>query len=245
MVGATEPASVGGVAVDAGATKGEALSVGTAAGWVVRATGPAGGGGGATSAGYRPMCARWRSTVASAAAVTASTICCREGGGSAPEAFTTLEFVAHGGRRWVTRGLNIRGGNGGVLLPFTLRSVKYIRGYLPSVSSYASGMLAGVTIRCAIEGGRLAFPRPLEGSSRRPCSVVVEESLAEEPVRSGRCFAAVSRRVSQTHCAPSRVPQADSTRSRRRRIALTTRSLRGVRSCVARSRARLSRHRSP
>ena len=63
------------------------------------------------------MCARWRSTAAIAAAVTASTICCREGGRSAPEAFTMLEFVARGGGRCVTRGLNIRGGNGGVSLP--------------------------------------------------------------------------------------------------------------------------------
>ena len=44
----------------------------------------------------------------------------QRGGGSAPEAFTMLEFVARGGRHCVTRGLNIRGGNGGVSL--TLRS---------------------------------------------------------------------------------------------------------------------------
>ena len=77
------------------------------------ATGPAGG---ATGAGHRPMCARWRSTAAIAATVTASTIWCREGGGSAPEAFTMLELGARGGRRCVTRGLNISGGNGGVSL---------------------------------------------------------------------------------------------------------------------------------
>ena len=97
--------------------KGGTVSVGTAAGRVVGATGPAGGGGGATGAGHRPMCARWRSTAAIAAAVTASTSWCREGGGSAPEAFTMLGFGARGGRRCVERGLNIRGGKGGVSLP--------------------------------------------------------------------------------------------------------------------------------
>ena len=67
-------------------------------------------------AGHRPMCARWRSTAAIAAVVTASTICLKEGGGSASEAFTVLEIGAHEGRCCVTRGLNIRGGNDGVSL---------------------------------------------------------------------------------------------------------------------------------
>ena len=33
---------------------------------------------------------------------------------------------------------------------------------------------------------RLAFPRPLKGSSRRRCPVAVEESLAEDSALSGR-----------------------------------------------------------
>ena len=64
-----------------------------------------------------------------------------------------------------------------------LRSVKYARGYLPSVepiSFCASGGLVGVAIRGPETVARLAFLRPLEGSSRRRCPVVVEESLAED-----------------------------------------------------------------
>ena len=49
---------------------------------------------------------------------------------------------------------------------------------------------------------RLAFPRPLEGSSRRRCLVVAEESLAEDSARSVRGGAAASRSVSRTHCPP-------------------------------------------
>ena len=40
----------------------------------------------------------------------------QRGGGSASEAFIMLELGARGGRRCVTRGLNIRGGNDGVSL---------------------------------------------------------------------------------------------------------------------------------
>ena len=66
--------------------------------------------------GYKPMCARW-STAAIAAAVTASTICCREGGKSAPGASSMPEFATRGGRRCVcSRCLDIRGGNGGASL---------------------------------------------------------------------------------------------------------------------------------
>ena len=49
---------------------------------------------------------------------------------------------------------------------------------------------------------RLEFPQPLEGSSRRRCPVVMEESLAEDSVLSRRCGAAASRSVSLTHLAP-------------------------------------------
>ena len=55
--------------------------------------------------------------MAIAAAVTASIIWFKEGGGgSALEAFTVLEIGAREGRRCVARGLNIRGGNDGVSL---------------------------------------------------------------------------------------------------------------------------------
>ena len=60
------------------------------------------------------MCARWRSTAATAAAVTASTIWFKGGVGSASEAFTVLEIGAREGRRCVARGLHIRGGNEGM-----------------------------------------------------------------------------------------------------------------------------------
>ena len=59
--------------------------------------------------------------------------------------------------------------------------------------------------------------------------MVVEESLVEESVIFVR-VAAIARRVSRSHCAPSAVLEAASRRSRRRRVAFTTRSLRGVRS---------------
>ena len=105
MVGATEPAGGGGGATDAGVIRGRAL--------VPKSCDEAGSG-----RGFRPMCARWRSTAAIAAAVTASTICCREGGESAPWAFSMLEFTTRRGRRCVcSRCLDIRGGNGGASLP--------------------------------------------------------------------------------------------------------------------------------
>ena len=104
MVGATEPAGGGDVATDAGAARGRALST--------KSCHEAG-----SDCGYRPMCARWRSTAANAAAVTASTICCREGGESAPGASSILIFATRGGRRCVcSRRLDIRGGNGGASL---------------------------------------------------------------------------------------------------------------------------------
>ena len=50
MVGATEPAGDGGVAADAGAARGQALFIETAAEFVDEATEPADGGGAATGA---------------------------------------------------------------------------------------------------------------------------------------------------------------------------------------------------
>ena len=105
MVGATEPAGGGGVATDAGVIRGRVL--------VTKLCDEAG-----SDRGYRPMCARWRSTAAIAAAMTASTMCCKEGGRSAPGAFSMREFATRVGRRCVcSRCLDIRGGNGGVSIP--------------------------------------------------------------------------------------------------------------------------------
>ena len=104
MVGATDPAGGGGVATDARATRGRPL--------FIKPCDEAG-----SDRGYRPMCARLRSTAAIAAAVTASTICCREGGELAPGASSMLEFATRGGRRCVcSRCLDILGGNGGASL---------------------------------------------------------------------------------------------------------------------------------
>ena len=104
MVGIIEPAGGGGVATDAGATRGRA--------WFIKSCDEAG-----SDRGYRPMCARWQSTAAIAAAVTASTICCREGGESAPGASSLLKSTTRGGRRCAcSRCLDIRGGNGGASL---------------------------------------------------------------------------------------------------------------------------------
>ena len=91
-------------AIGAVRVKGGIVPGGVAAGYVVGAMGPVGCAtgavrakrgtgfgetaegatepvGGAMGTGHRPMCARWRSTAAIAAAVTASTIWCKEGGG--------------------------------------------------------------------------------------------------------------------------------------------------------------------
>ena len=104
MVGIIEPAGGGGVATDAGATRRRA--------WLIKSCDGAG-----SDRGYRPMCARWRSTAATAAGVAASTICFRVGGESAPGASSMLKFATRGGRRCVcSRYLEIRGGNGGASL---------------------------------------------------------------------------------------------------------------------------------
>ena len=103
----------------------------------------------------------------------------QRGGGSASEAFIILELGTHGGRHCVMRGLNIRGGNDGVSLSCSAawdiiggacrRSRPVRRGCRPESLSEPEKV------------ARLALPRPLEGSSRRCCPVVVE-SLAEESV---------------------------------------------------------------
>ena len=194
---------------------------------------------GTVGAVHKPMRSRWRSTAAITAAVTASTICFKEGAESASEPCTVLDTGACEGRRCVTRGLNILGGNDG-----------------ETSSGSAAWNITGVTCRrsrsvlrgCGAESlsepekvARLDFPRPMEGSSRRRWSVGAELSLAEEdPIRVARSIS-MFWRVSRSHCSPSTVPQAASKRSRRRSVAFTTRSLRGVRSFVARARARLRR----
>ena len=100
-LGATESAGGGGVATDAEATKGRVL--------FTKSCDETG-----SDRGYRPMCARWRSTAAIAAAVIASTICCIEGGESAPGAFFALVSATREGGRWArSQRLDIRGGNGG------------------------------------------------------------------------------------------------------------------------------------
>ena len=162
MYGITVPTDGGGGTTGTGFTKGGIVSGETAVGWVVGATGPVDG---ATGAEHRPMCARWRSTVAIAAAVTASTIWFKEGGESASEAFIILELGTHEGRRCITRGLNIRGGNDGVSLSCSAawnitggtcrRSHSVRRGCGPDSLSEPEKV------------ARLAFPRPLEGPSRR------------------------------------------------------------------------------
>ena len=106
------------------------------------------------------------------------TICFKEGAESASEPCTVLDTGAREGRRCVTRGLNIFGGNDG-----------------ETSSGSAAWNITGVTYRrsrsvlrgCGAESlsepekvARLEFPRPLEGSSRRRWPVGAELSLAEE-----------------------------------------------------------------
>ena len=111
--------------------------------------------------GHRHMCARWRSTAAIAAVVTASTICYKEGGGVGVRGiYHTRDRGARGQalrytgpkypwrKRWC--------------VTILFRSMEYNRGYLPSVSFSPPGLWAGVTIR-AREGGPFRVPSPAGG----------------------------------------------------------------------------------
>ena len=245
-----------------GATEGSTIPGGVIAGWVtgavygatgmVRSTGDTACGAAAESecgtvgAIHKPKRSRWRSTAAIAAAVTASTICLREGAEAASEpctvldrSCTVLDIGAREGRRCVTRGLKFLGGNDGVSL-----SVSAAWNITGGTCRRSRSVLRGCGAESLSEPenvARLAFPRPLEGSSRRRWPVGAELSLAEED--SDRLARAISnaRRASRSQCSPERVPQAASRRSRRRSVAFTTCSLRGVLSFVARARARSSR----
>ena len=242
-----------------GATEGSTVPGGVIAGWVtgavygatevVRSTGDAVCGAAAESecgtvgAIHKPKRSRWRSTAAIAAAVTASTIWLREGAEAALEPCTVLDIGAREGRRCVTRGLNILGGNDGVSL-----SISAAWNVTGGTCRRSRSVLRGCGAESLSEPEkvvRLAFPRPLEGSSRRRWPVGAEPSLAEEDsVRLARAISQ-ARRVSRSQRSPGRVSQAASRRSRRRSVAFTTWSLRGVLTLVARARARLSRHRLP
>ena len=180
MVGATESASGGGVATDARVTKGYALSVETAAGSGDGATESAGGGGVATDAGatrgralftkscdevgsdrgYRPMCARWRSTAAIAAAVTASMLQ-RGGQIGAGGIFCASCCYARRQALLMFAAPRYRWRKRWCIAIIMLRSMKYARGYLPSVesiSSCASGVLMGIAIRSPRRGGPFGIP---------------------------------------------------------------------------------------
>ena len=203
---------------------------------------------GTVGAVHKPKRSRWRSTAAIAAAVTASTICLREGAEAASEPCTALDIAksctvqdigAREGRRCVTRGLNILGGNDGVSL-----SVSAAWNITGGTCRQSCSVLRGCGAESLSEPekvARLEFPRPLEGSSRRRWLVGAELSLAEED--SDRVARLISNfgRVSRSHCSPVRVPQAASRRSQRRSVAFTTCSPRGVLSIVARARARSRR----
>ena len=100
-------------------------------------------------------------------------------GGSASKAFIMPKLGTREGRRCVTRGLNIRGGNDGVSLS---RSAAWnIKGGNCRRSRPVRQGCEPESLSEPEKVARLAFPRPLEGSSRRRCSVVVE-SLAKESV---------------------------------------------------------------
>ena len=255
---------------------------------------------GTVGAIHKPRRSRWRSTAAIAAAVTASTICLREGAEAASEPCTVLgrsctvldigvregaaseprtvldigaregaaseprtvldigaregaaseprtvldrscmvlDIGAREGRRCDTRGLKILGGNDGVSL-----SVSAAWNITGGTCRRSRSVLRGCGAESLSEPenvARLAFPGPLEGSSRRRWPVGAELSLAEESDRLARAVSN-SRRASRSQCSPERVPQAASRRSRRRSVAFTTCSLRGVLVFVARARARSSR----
>ena len=106
----------------------------------------------------------------------------QRGGGPAPEAFTMLELGARGGRRCVTRGPKLRGGNGGVSLSLCSAAWNIRGGSCRLSRPVRRGCRPESLSEVPEKVARLAFPRPLEGSSRRRCPVVVEESLAEKSV---------------------------------------------------------------
>ena len=91
-----------------------------------------------------------------------------------------LEVGARGGRRGITRGLSICGGNGGVSL-LLFSAAWNIKGGTCRLSRPVRRGCRPESLSEPEKVARLAFPLPLEGSSRRRCPVVVE-SLAEESV---------------------------------------------------------------
>ena len=135
------------------------------------------------------------------AAVIASTICCMGGSESALGVVCTLvsarvafswrlstrvSATREGRRDTCSRRLEIRGGNDGASLSFWF-AAWYIRG----VTCLLEGLSRPACRCCWPESlsevpenvARLAFPRPLEGSSRR--RGLAEEELPEESVLSG------------------------------------------------------------
>ena len=84
------------------------------------------------------------------------------GGGSASEAFTILELGARKGRRCVTRGLNIRGGNDGV--PLSCSAAWNITGGTCPRSRSVRRGCGPESLSESEKVARLAFPRPLVGS---------------------------------------------------------------------------------
>ena len=91
-----------------------------------------------------------------------------------------LELGVRGGRRCVARGLNIRGGNGGVSLSF-FSAAWNIKGGTCRLSRPVRRGCRPESLSEPDKVARLAFPQPLEGSLRRRCPVVVEP-LAEQSV---------------------------------------------------------------
>ena len=214
-----------------GATEGSTVPGGVIAGYVgwvtgavygatgtVRSTGgtvcgaTAGGGAvvaiesecGTVGAVHKPKRSRWRSTAAIAAVVTASIICLREGAEAASEPCTVLDIGAREGRRCVTRGLEILGGNDGVSLSVSAAW---------NITGGTCRRLRSVLRGCGAESlsepekvARLEFPRPLEGSSRRRWPVGAELSPAEEDSDQVARLISNFWRVSRSHCSPVRVP---------------------------------------
>ena len=116
---------------------------------------------GTMGAGHNPMCARWRSTVAIAAAVTASTIWFKEGGGVGGRGiYRTRDRAARGQALCCTGAKFSWRERSCVTIKF--RSMEYNRGYLPSVSFSPSGVRAGVAVR-AREGGPFRVPSAAGG----------------------------------------------------------------------------------
>ena len=144
------------------------------------------------------MCARWRSTAAIAAAVTASTIWFKEGEGIGAGGIYLARGEGARGQALRYTGPKYSRRKRWCIAIVMLRSIKYKRGCLPPVSFSPWGVQTGVTVR-AREGGPFSVPSAA-------VTVVVAALSGCGGVVSGRIrlIGAVRRNCAEGFAEPSR-----------------------------------------